>query len=379
MPWHIEADNSECDGYAVVKDDDGKVVGCHTNRFDAKKHLAALYASESRYSAAQPRDKDGKWSTGGGSGAATGGPNGKKATKYKAGDKAGSKMKTAPKSVQKGADPDSQYIQSKKTGNVFVNPSYNGNPSGTGKVTMQGKKLGGDSKNLSEFTDDPKFAATGKNPNNWAKMEGGAPKISHQSSAAEPPKGVGSYKTLGKTPADHTSAATKMHEEQKKFTSDVAQDKFTDLDASKLPAGELQAVRSYTGNGYVQINDNLRAGDPPSPKAKKIDQAIAKSRTTQDIIVQRGAYLKGDVVSQLKVGDTFQDKGFLSTSTAHGFGGSVRMRILVPKGNPALSVSRISHHKGEKEVILPRNQKLKIVNMRVNNGVTELDMVAEAA
>jgi len=46
MPWHIEADNAACDGYAVVKDDDGEVEGCHRTRGQAERQMAALYASE---------------------------------------------------------------------------------------------------------------------------------------------------------------------------------------------------------------------------------------------------------------------------------------------------------------------------------------------
>ena len=49
MPWHIETDNPGCrSGYAVVKDSDGSVAGCHTTRRDARAQLAALNASEYR-------------------------------------------------------------------------------------------------------------------------------------------------------------------------------------------------------------------------------------------------------------------------------------------------------------------------------------------
>ena len=43
MPWHIETNNSQCaSGYAVVKDDDGSVEGCHRTRREALAQLAAL-------------------------------------------------------------------------------------------------------------------------------------------------------------------------------------------------------------------------------------------------------------------------------------------------------------------------------------------------
>ena len=42
MPWHIEEDHPGCDGYAVVKDEDGELEGCHRTRAQAEDQLAAL-------------------------------------------------------------------------------------------------------------------------------------------------------------------------------------------------------------------------------------------------------------------------------------------------------------------------------------------------
>jgi len=46
VPWHIEADNPDCQGFAVVKDGTSEVGGCHRTRSQAERQLAALYASE---------------------------------------------------------------------------------------------------------------------------------------------------------------------------------------------------------------------------------------------------------------------------------------------------------------------------------------------
>lgn len=46
MPWHVSSDHAGCDGFAVVKDDDDEVVGCHATREEANRQMAALYASE---------------------------------------------------------------------------------------------------------------------------------------------------------------------------------------------------------------------------------------------------------------------------------------------------------------------------------------------
>lgn len=45
MPWHM-GKSAECPSskpWAVIKDDDGKVVGCHMTKADAQKQMAALY------------------------------------------------------------------------------------------------------------------------------------------------------------------------------------------------------------------------------------------------------------------------------------------------------------------------------------------------
>jgi len=47
MPYHIETNNAGCRrGYAVVKDSDGEIMGCHATRRDARAQLAALNISE---------------------------------------------------------------------------------------------------------------------------------------------------------------------------------------------------------------------------------------------------------------------------------------------------------------------------------------------
>jgi hypothetical protein len=46
MPYHIESENKSCNGFAVVKDEDGEVMGCHRNEDQASRQIAALYAAE---------------------------------------------------------------------------------------------------------------------------------------------------------------------------------------------------------------------------------------------------------------------------------------------------------------------------------------------
>lgn len=46
MPYHVENDNPDCTGFAVVKDADGEVMGCHDTEAEALDQIAALYANE---------------------------------------------------------------------------------------------------------------------------------------------------------------------------------------------------------------------------------------------------------------------------------------------------------------------------------------------
>jgi len=49
MPWHVTRTHPDCTGennWAVVKDADNTVAGCHPSKRAANDQLAALYASE---------------------------------------------------------------------------------------------------------------------------------------------------------------------------------------------------------------------------------------------------------------------------------------------------------------------------------------------
>lgn len=58
MPYHIENDNAACSGFAVVKDDDGEVMGCHRSQAQAERQIAALYAAEDIDNEDDMDDKD---------------------------------------------------------------------------------------------------------------------------------------------------------------------------------------------------------------------------------------------------------------------------------------------------------------------------------
>jgi len=46
MPYSVVSDHPECDGFAVIKTSDGKLIGCHRTEKQAQSQLAAINASE---------------------------------------------------------------------------------------------------------------------------------------------------------------------------------------------------------------------------------------------------------------------------------------------------------------------------------------------
>jgi HK97 family phage prohead protease len=61
VPWHIVSESGKCPAskpYAVIKDSDGSVAGCHPTKEKAQKQLAALYANESTASSREGGSMD---------------------------------------------------------------------------------------------------------------------------------------------------------------------------------------------------------------------------------------------------------------------------------------------------------------------------------
>jgi HK97 family phage prohead protease len=48
MPYEIQMDNEDCKGHAVVKLDDGRIMGCHKTHEEAEKQLQAILINEAK-------------------------------------------------------------------------------------------------------------------------------------------------------------------------------------------------------------------------------------------------------------------------------------------------------------------------------------------
>lgn len=48
MPWKVQRNFGDCNGYAVVKEGTNEIEGCHATRAAAEAQQRALYASENK-------------------------------------------------------------------------------------------------------------------------------------------------------------------------------------------------------------------------------------------------------------------------------------------------------------------------------------------
>lgn len=141
---------------------------------------------------------------------------------------------------------------------------------------------------------------------------------------------------------------------------------------------ECSSVRNYTFLGYSVINSHLRKGGDGAElrKITDIDKFIEKApRVPEDMMVIRGIKSK-ELFDKLTPGVLFEDKAFVSTSadpraeiaTDKG----MILEIKVPKGSKGIYVEKISDHAYERELLLPRGSKFKVISAGSRRTVLEL-------
>lgn len=163
------------------------------------------------------------------------------------------------------------------------------------------------------------------------------------------------------------------------FKGENSADQFGNEHYSKWAGGLSEqheaAVQAYTGTEYMAVNDHLRGfGDDEEAArlVKHLDAAIKKAPPApDDLVVYRGVARLDDAELDFKVGQTFTDKAYMSTSmnrdVAQGFldgDKTALLEIKVPKGTRGAYVDMVSDHDNEQEFLLPRATKLKIVAIK---------------
>lgn len=142
---------------------------------------------------------------------------------------------------------------------------------------------------------------------------------------------------------------------------------------AKLGDADKSALYRYSTGMYSQINGALRTDVPDwlKPIVKDIDAALDKGTVPDGTLLYRGVKsVRGfdRVDDAFKVGGTFSDASYLSTSTdfneAAGFISGADDRILLvidAAGKKALPIGSVSGFEFENEVLLARGTKFRVV------------------
>src|SRR3990167_5554768 len=160
---------------------------------------------------------------------------------------------------------------------------------------------------------------------------------------------------------------------------------YAEWDESKHPRddqGQFKlALRGYAfGADYIEMNRLLRAGVRPPPTIQKkiriLDAAIANTPPLgKEIVVFRGA---GYAAPELKVGQVYVEKGFMSTSlnsfSAARFGRGNVWKIKLPEGTHAARIRGRgpASYVGEKERLLGRGARLHVTSVDSLGATLEL-------
>lgn len=161
---------------------------------------------------------------------------------------------------------------------------------------------------------------------------------------------------------------------------------------------EKDALEWYTGSAHRYLNRDLRRGGDLEGEHERMtalmDSAFEKApESTEPFMVARGvdggamqamleaAGYSGPEVGfwnlEELVGKTLMDKGFTSTSyyrdngsptDTAAFKTNVLLRIVVPPGSKSLELEGITKHKGEREVLLPRDTQYEVVRVTYEKG-----------
>lgn len=163
--------------------------------------------------------------------------------------------------------------------------------------------------------------------------------------------------------------------------------------ADPVNSDQAAALKHYTAAAYRAINGHLRGGKVPSEADKStighLDSLLGAASLPADTTVYRG--LGSLAVQQLfgptgkvKAGQIIEDPGFLSSTTDENVSRrffainpakNILMKINAPKGSSALDVSKYSDDPSEKEVLIARGARLKVVRFDPKSRKLEVELM----
>lgn len=142
----------------------------------------------------------------------------------------------------------------------------------------------------------------------------------------------------------------------------------------QLSAGEINAIKSYTGSAFTQMNGCLRSDnceDELKEKVNNLKSALQKLSSKKEAILYRGVReLPSDIQQKIDSNQkVILDKGFLSTSgdllVAKGFAGNGK--ILMIKSKSCVGISSLSYYKTEDEFLCPPGLTFKAKKLAEKN------------
>lgn len=149
-----------------------------------------------------------------------------------------------------------------------------------------------------------------------------------------------------------------------------------------LTDSEVRVVRDYTEWGSAEINDALREAGKLTREGMALDAIMQRARLPKELLVWRG--IGGEAArllrsADLSPGDRFSDPGFLSSTLEQDLaerrsvGGGIVLKIRLRAGARALNVSYISEAEYEAEVLVVRDQTLRVIGWDPSKGVLEVE------
>ena len=145
---------------------------------------------------------------------------------------------------------------------------------------------------------------------------------------------------------------------------------------------EREVILAWTGSDwYPFVQESLRNEKPKldyQDDIQTLDNLIKKQPESElSFVFYRRTGVFG---SAFKRGEIYEDKGFVSTSIkdpknyyAYWGGKKTLWKIKVPKGSKFFKVYVDTRHSPlEQEVLLPRNSRFKILDVRKYDGETEI-------
>lgn len=147
---------------------------------------------------------------------------------------------------------------------------------------------------------------------------------------------------------------------------------------------EKYAIKKYTYNSgdkkpnrfFERLNAMLRGDREEDKKLREyaniISGALGKNRLKYDIICYRN--MEFNPYEKYEVGDIFEDKQFISTSVSQhsALVKKFKMIFLVPKSSRGAYIERISKYPKQREFLLDRNCKMRILSKQGDSILVEV-------